>query len=83
MSAQIDLILEHLHKGLEYKEERRAVVSMRRFYAVSFKGLSNFKETRIRLLQAEQLEQVHQIREEIRQRWGDQLLISVPSNEEK
>ncbi|MBT3244607.1 MAG: tRNA dihydrouridine synthase DusB [Bacteroidetes bacterium] len=80
---QIDLIKEHLELGFSFKDDRRGVVSMRRFFAVSFKGLSNFKETRIRLLQAEGKELVYQILEEIREKWGDQLLIPVPSKEEK
>jgi len=83
VSEQIDLILEHMNKGLDYKETRRGILSMRRFFAVSFKGLARFKETRIRLLQADEIEEVYQILEEIREKWGDQELISVPSNDEK
>jgi nifR3 family TIM-barrel protein len=83
VNDQVELISEHLSKVLEAKEGRRAVLSMRRFFAVSFKGLYNFRETRIRLLQAETPELVFDILEEIRQKWGNQLLSSVPSNEEK
>lgn len=83
VSDQVDLIIEQLNKAMEWKEARRSVVSMRRFFAVSFKGLRNFKETRIKLLQAKELEDVMSILEEIRKKWGNQLLSSVPSKEEK
>ena len=83
VSQQIDLILEQFHKALDSKDARRAVLSMRRFFAVSFKGLARFRETRIRLLQANEPEMVLEILEEIRRNWGDQELSSVPLNEEK
>jgi len=83
VSDQVELISEHMHKVLEAKDPRRAVLSMRRFFAVSFKGLYNFRETRIRLLQADTPDLVFDILGEIRDKWGDQLLNSVPSNEEK
>lgn len=83
VSEQVDLILEQYEKGLEWKDPKRGVISMRRFFAVSFKGLQNFKECRIRLLRADNPEDVIAILEEIREKWGDHLLSSVPSNEEK
>lgn len=83
VSEQVDLIKEHIMKVLEVKEPRRAVISMRRFFAVSFKGLYNFKETRIRLLQATDPDEVDGILSEIHEKWGHQPLSSVPSKEEK
>lgn len=83
VSDQVDVIIEQLDKALERKEPTRGVISMRRFFAVSFKGLWNFKDTRIKLLQASDLDEVLNILEEIRSTWGDQVLSSVPSKEEK
>lgn len=83
VSDQVDMIIEQLEKGLERKEPVRGVIAMRRFFAVAFKGLRSFKETRIRLLQASELDKVMSILSEIRENWGDQLLSSVPSKEEK
>lgn len=80
---QVGLISEHLQKVLETREPKRAVLSMRRFFAVSFKGLINFKETRIRLLRSEEPDIVLSILAEISEKWGDQPLSSVPSKEEK
>ncbi|MEA1877898.1 MAG: tRNA dihydrouridine synthase DusB [Bacteroidota bacterium] len=83
VSDQVDMIIEQLEKGLERKDPVRGVIAMRRFFAVAFKGLRSFKETRIRLLQANELDKVMAILSEIRENWGDQLLSSVPSKEEK
>lgn len=83
VNSQVELIAEHLNRVLEQKEARRAVLSMRRFFAVSFKGLYNFRETRIRLLRANEPELVFEILDEIKDKWGNQPLNSVPSNEVK
>lgn len=83
VSQQVDLVVEQFEKGLEWKDPRRGVLSMRRFLAVAFKGLSHFRETRIRMLQADEPAQIMDILEEIRRQWGHQELSSVPLNEEK
>ena len=83
VDQQIDLLIEQYQKGLEIKDSVRAVLAMRRFFAVSFKGLQNFKETRIRLLRADTEEEFMTIFSEISERWGDQFLSSLPSNDEK
>ena len=80
---QVEMVAEHLHRVLAQKEDRRAVLSRRRFFAGSFKGLHKFRETRIRLLQANEPGMVFEILEEIKEKWGDQALNSVPSNEVK
>ena len=83
VSEQVDMIIEQLEKGLERKDPGRGVISMRRFFAVAFKGLRYSKETRIRLLRANELDEVIGILNEIRNKWGDQVLSSVPLKEEK
>jgi len=83
VAEQVSLVTAHLTTVLEKKDPRRAVLSMRRFFAVSFKGLYNFRETRIRLLQADNPGAVIAILSEIKDRWGDQPLSSVPSKDEK
>lgn len=83
VTEQIDLIIEQFQQALKWKEPRRAALSMRRFFATAFKGLAHFRETRIRLLRANEPEQVLDILEEIRRGWGNQELSSVPLNEEK
>ncbi len=50
-------------------DERRAILHMRRHMAVSFKGLPDFKQTRVRLLRAETISDVKAILTEIGQKW--------------
>ena len=71
VSEKADLALLHLEKSLEYKEERRAIFEMRRHISNYFKGLSHFKETRLKLLTAVEVDDIRRIINEIREKWGD------------
>ena len=71
VSEKADLALLHLEKSLEYKEERRAIFEMRRHLSNYFKGLSHFKETRLKLLTAVEVDDIRRIINEIREKWGD------------
>ncbi len=50
LDEKVDLAKLHFKKSLEWKKEPRGVYEMRRHFSNYFKGLPNFKETRIRLL---------------------------------
>jgi len=50
VTEKADLALLHLDKSLEYKEGARAIYEMRRHLSNYFKGLPDFKETRIKML---------------------------------
>jgi tRNA-dihydrouridine synthase len=43
---------------------------MRRFFSVYFKGLPDFKETRVKLLRADTLAEVDALLWQIVERWG-------------
>jgi nifR3 family TIM-barrel protein len=47
-----------------------AIFGMRRHYALAFKGLYNFREMRVRLLQTDEPENVFECLDEIAERWG-------------
>jgi tRNA-dihydrouridine synthase B len=66
-----DLALLHLDKSLEFKEGKRAIFEMRRHLSNYFKGLSHFKETRLKLLTTADIEGIKLIINEIRDKWGD------------
>ena len=70
VSEKADLALLHLEKSLEYKEGRRAIFEMRRHLSNYFKGLSHFKETRLKLLTAVEVDDIRRIINEIREKWG-------------
>ncbi len=65
------LALLHLDKSLEYKEGKRAIFEMRRHLSNYFKGLPHFKETRLKLLTALEVEDIKIIINEICGKWGD------------
>jgi len=66
-----DMALLHFRRSLEFKEGKRAIFEMRRHFSNYFKGLPNFKETRLRLLTCQDEEEIKSIIEETGQKWGD------------
>ena len=56
-------VLHHLHASTEDKGERRAVLEMRTQYAGYFKGLYDYKSTRMQLMSATTIEECRQIME--------------------
>jgi tRNA-dihydrouridine synthase B len=71
VSEKADLAILHLDKSLEFKEGKRAIFEMRRHLSNYFKGLSHFKETRLKLLTAVEIDNIKFIINEIREKWGD------------
>lgn len=71
VSEKADLALFHLEKSLEFKEGKRSVFEMRRHLSNYFKGLPNFKETRLKLLTTNEAEDIKKIILEIGLTWGD------------
>jgi nifR3 family TIM-barrel protein len=70
VNDKADLALLHLEKSLEFKEGKRAIYEMRRHLSNYFKGLAHFKETRLKLLTAVEVDDIKIIINEIRQKWG-------------
>lgn len=71
VNEKADLALLHLDKSLEFKEGKRAIFEMRRHLSNYFKGLPHFKETRLKLLTAVEVDEIRNIIKEIRQKWGE------------
>ncbi len=71
VKEKADLALYHFNRSLEYKEGKKAIFEMRRHFSNYFKGLPNFKETRLRLLTCQEEEDIKSIIIEIAQKWGD------------
>ena len=63
---------DQLHQSIEWKDNvRTGILMMRRHFAKYFPGLPNFRTHRIKLLQANELEEVEQIMDEIIEHYGD------------
>jgi nifR3 family TIM-barrel protein len=70
VEEQVKLVREHVAMSAEGRSEIRAVRSMRRFFSVYFKGLPDFRETRVKLLQVETFAAVSMLLDQIVERWG-------------
>ncbi|OFY45347.1 MAG: tRNA dihydrouridine synthase DusB [Bacteroidetes bacterium RBG_13_44_24] len=71
VNEKVDLALLHLEKSLEFKDGNRAIYEMRRHFSNYFKGLPNFKDTRLKLLITLDVNEIKDILENIRGIWGN------------
>ena len=75
MAWCVDILKEHVERSIEWiGDERKGIVHSRRHFANSpvFKGLFDFKQTRIALLRADTKEEVFAIMEEIVRQYGNE-----------
>ena len=74
MSDKVAVLKEHVLASIAWcgNDERKGIIHSRRHFAASpvFKGLDNFKQTRIALLRAETVEEVFAIMDEIVTRYA-------------
>lgn len=74
LSEKVAVLKEHVLASIEWcgNDERKGILHSRRHFAASpvFKGLDNFKQTRIALLRAETVEEVFAIMDEIVNRYA-------------
>ena len=68
---RIEYTRMHLHKSMERKGEHYGILEMRQHFSNYFKGLSNFKETRLKLVTANEVAQIEDILQHIDKTWGD------------
>ncbi len=75
MSDKVAVLKEHVLASIAWcgNDERKGILHSRRHFAASpvFKGLDNFKQTRIALLRAETVEEVFAIMDSIVTQWGN------------
>ena len=68
---RVAIAQEHLAKSVEVKGERVGVLEMRRHLSNYFKGLPNFKDTRMKLVTTDDPQLLHEVIGTIAERWGD------------
>ncbi len=68
---RVAIAKEHLAKSIEVKGERVGVLEMRRHLSNYFKGLPNFKDTRMRLVTENDPAELFATLDSIAERWGD------------
>ena len=71
---KVAVLKEHVLASIAWcgNDERKGIIHSRRHFAASpvFKGLTDFKQTRIALLRADTLDEVFAIMDEIVEKWG-------------
>ncbi len=68
---RVSLAKRHLALSIELKGESRGVFEMRRHLSCYFKGLPDFKETRIRLVTSTDVDELYRTLDYVAERWAD------------
>jgi tRNA-dihydrouridine synthase len=70
-AEKVELAKRHLAKSIEVKGGRVGLLEMRRHLSCYFKGLENFKETRLKLVTSNDLEEIVSILDFIKDNWQE------------
>lgn len=71
IEERVEACTTHFEKSIAWKGERVGLVEMRRHYANYFKGLTHFKDFRMKLVQTENIAEVYEILETIALEYRD------------
>lgn len=78
---RVELSKRHFAKSIEIKGERVGVLEMRRHFSTYFKGLPHFKETRMKLVTLNDIDEIYQTLDSITERWGgEDMSLIFPEN---
>ncbi|MDA3832686.1 MAG: tRNA-dihydrouridine synthase, partial [Spirochaetales bacterium] len=83
MNEHVDLIGRHLRNTIEWIGERKGILHTRRHIAVTFKGLPNFRETKIKLLQSNSLEEIEQLLSQVKEDYVGFTYSASPRNSDE
>ncbi len=68
---KVELAKDHFKASLEFKGERTGVLEMRRHLSCYFKGLPDFKDTRLKLVTENDPASIMNLLDYISERWGE------------
>lgn len=68
---RVELAKRHLAKSIEIKGEHVGVIEMRRHLSCYFKGLPDFKETRLKLVTLYDIPELYSTLDTVAEKWGD------------
>jgi nifR3 family TIM-barrel protein len=71
IDERVDTAVIHLKKSLEWKGEKSGILEMRSHYSNYFKGLPNFKDTRMKLVTSFSLEEIFSTLELVRGKYSE------------
>lgn len=67
----VDGLIEFMKQSMKWKGDIRGVIHMRRQFATAFKGLDNFRDTRIELLNTSNFAEAESVLLRIKEIWGE------------
>ncbi len=70
VNDRVELAKRHLAKSIEIKGDKVGVLEMRRHLACYFKGLPDFKETRLKLVTLNDPQEIYNTLDYVAERWG-------------
>ncbi len=71
VAERVAIAKEHLAKSIEVKGEYVGIIEMRRHLSNYFKGLPNFKQTRLKLVTSTDPDELYATIDSIAETWGD------------
>ena len=76
---RVDLAKRHFQLSLDHKGPVTGVFEMRRHLSCYFKGLPDFKDTRIKLVTTTDPQEIFRLLDYVAERWGDTPLVEAAS----
>lgn len=78
---RVDIAKRHFAKSVEIKGDVVGVFEMRRHFSTYFKGLSHFKETRMKLVTLRDIDEINRTLDYVAERWGEEDMSDIlPEN---
>lgn len=71
IADRVSAAKQHLKHAVQWKGERLGIVETRRHYTNYFRGIANFKETRLKLVTSDNHEELLHLMDEIESEFGD------------
>lgn len=58
---KVEAVIEHLNTSIDWKGEKLGIAEMKRHYANYFRGIEHFKETKMKLVTSNDLQELRDI----------------------
>ncbi len=73
VSQQVEMLKQQIDAAIDWIDEKRGILHMRRHMAGMFKGLYNFKQTRIDMLRSGDYADLMLILDRVSEQWGENI----------
>lgn len=70
VNETVEIAKKHFQQSLNWKQGNRGIFEMRRHFSLYFKGLCDFRETRMKLVTETDPEKIFRLLDGIKERWG-------------